>query len=434
MQIEELLLENIRCLAGTSVFDLKPITLLVGENSTGKTTVLAALSVIVKGLDLMLFGSEFNTPPFLLGGFSDIVSYPSKQYGRAQTFSLGVSTARMRIVTTYRSENDRPALSSVVCHTPKLLWILTVSESGGTTGSFFTDPKAERFAYSLSELHDSESLALGDEQRFDLALPRAMTKDLRLMVLLMMSLPSTAVTDEENGSSLFFQGLTRGEVSHIAPIRAVPRRTYESYQEGASEGPEGGHAPFVIERESREAPSSALIASLRDFGKRSGMFNRITVRRFGAPRGSRFAINVGIARGPVRNITDVGYGVSQVLPQIVESVKSPPGSVITIQQPEVHLHPKAQAALASLLARLATEENKQFFIETHSDYVVNRFRREVASGNIPSEDLGILFFDYAHERCSVSSIGIDRDGGLLEAPPEYRQFFLQETRAFLKGE
>ncbi|MDP6688819.1 MAG: AAA family ATPase [Alphaproteobacteria bacterium] len=73
------------------------------------------------------------------------------------------------------------------------------------------------------------------------------------------------------------------------------------------------------------------------------------------------------------NIRNVGYGVSQSLPVIVEILSRSFGSRFAIQQPEVHLHPKAQAALGDLFYQLALVEEKRFIVETHSDFTIDRF-------------------------------------------------------------
>jgi predicted ATPase len=80
------------------------------------------------------------------------------------------------------------------------------------------------------------------------------------------------------------------------------------------------------------------------------------------------------------NLVDVGYGVSQVLPIIVDAIREPPRSTFLLQQPEVHLHPRAQAELGSFLGALAKQQQKRFIIETHSDYMIDRIRMDIRDG------------------------------------------------------
>jgi predicted ATPase len=102
-----------------------------------------------------------------------------------------------------------------------------------------------------------------------------------------------------------------------------------------------------------------------------------------------------------------------------------------LQQPEVHLHPKAQAALGSFFARLVAETKTEFVIESHSDHLLDRVRQEVARGVIPHDAVKILFFYKPRSETQVFEISLDKSGNVLNAPPEYRAFFLQEELKLL---
>ena len=78
---------------------------------------------------------------------------------------------------------------------------------------------------------------------------------------------------------------------------------------------------------------------------------------------------------------DVGYGISQVLPILVR-VLTTRNAKFLLQQPEVHLHPKGQAELTSLLVEISKRNRNSFVIETHSDYMIDRVRIEIMKGNI----------------------------------------------------
>ena len=107
--------------------------------------------------------------------------------------------------------------------------------------------------------------------------------------------------------------------------------------------------------------------------------------------GAPFQLQVKV-RGPKANINDVGYGVSQILPILVQILnpsisknaqRDPMQAFFSLlQQPEIHLHPKAQAELSSLLVKLANSGNQSFIVETHSDYMIDRARVDIMRGNI----------------------------------------------------
>ena len=127
----------------------------------------------------------------------------------------------------------------------------------------------------------------------------------------------------------------------------------------------------------------SLRRSLVEFGESSGLFESIDVSWFGDSTGGPFQLQVKM-RGREANVVDVGYGVSQILPILVQIFDPPKGrrsfiglsrsTFFLLQQPEVHLHPRAQAELSSLLTKVAGEGRQSFIVETHSDYMIDRAR------------------------------------------------------------
>ena len=147
---------------------------------------------------------------------------------------------------------------------------------------------------------------------------------------------------------------------------------------------------------------------------------------------NRFKLQVrrfdGRRKGPQRNLIDVGYGVSQVLPVVTELLRPDAPPLFLLQQPEVHLHPSAQAELGSLFCRVASPD-RQLIVETHSDHLLDRVRMEVRDGetNLKPEDVSILYFERGDLDVNIHSIRIDEEGNIRGAPDGYRRFFLEET-------
>ena len=119
----------------------------------------------------------------------------------------------------------------------------------------------------------------------------------------------------------------------------------------------------------------ALREALERFGRESGLYDEIAVKPLGKRGGEPFQMHVRKfgrrAKGPLRNLVDVGYGVSQALPVITELFRDDETPMFLLQQPEVHLHPSAQAALGSLFCQIANWR-RQLVVETHSDHLLDR--------------------------------------------------------------
>ena len=99
-----------------------------------------------------------------------------------------------------------------------------------------------------------------------------------------------------------------------------------------------------------------------------------------------------------------------------------------LQQPEVHLHPSAQAALGSLLCQVAGKEH-QIVVETHSDHLMDRVRMDVRDGesDLTPDDVSILYFERGGLDVKIHSLRIDEEGNILDAPDGYRSFFMEEV-------
>ena len=217
----------------------------------------------------------------------------------------------------------------------------------------------------------------------------------------------------------------------IAPIRSKPRRVYDRSSVGYEPG--GDHIPYILAKllnDEQDKRRDQVSAALKKFGEQSGLFKGIAAPILGSHQGDPFEIEVRIA-GPATNILDVGYGVSQSLPIVVESLLAAPSTRLLVQQPEVHLHPKAQAALGSFLVDMVRDGKRQFVVETHSDYIIDRIRQEVAAKKLAPGSVVIVFLEKPHIETHVHHLHLDESGNILNSPKTYRTFFLQEEMNLL---
>lgn len=143
------------------------------------------------------------------------------------------------------------------------------------------------------------------------------------------------------------------------------------------------------------------------------------------------------------DITDVGFGISQVLPIIIQGFFTKANTMTVIEQPEVHLHPKMQADLADLFIDMALpqnkkgkrEYNKSLLIETHSEYILKRIRRRIADKTIEANDVSIYYIRHTQENTSeIQRIDISQTG-VFEWPEEfYGGELLKDTLDFLRNQ
>ena len=118
--------------------------------------------------------------------------------------------------------------------------------------------------------------------------------------------------------------------------------------------------------------------------------------------------------------THAGFGLSYALPIVVGALSLSPGGLLLAENPEAHLHPYGQSRMGAFLALIAST-NRQVFVETHSDHVVNGMRLAVRYGLIPFEDVRIYFFQnvFGSGQSKVTEIQVDARGGLSSWPPGF---------------
>jgi len=166
------------------------------------------------------------------------------------------------------------------------------------------------------------------------------------------------------------------------------------------------------------------------FGMESGLFDELSINIVElASQPFQVQVKKGSPgkAGVWRNLTDMGYGLSQVLPLITEIVRPDALPMSLLQQPEVHLHPRAQAALGSFYCRMAESEH-QLLVETHSDHLINRVRMDIRDNKtkLTPDDVSILYFDRVDLDVQIHSLKISADGSVA-SPPSYSDFFMDEV-------
>ncbi|MCL6741775.1 DUF3696 domain-containing protein [Sphingomonas sp. RB56-2] len=126
-------------------------------------------------------------------------------------------------------------------------------------------------------------------------------------------------------------------------------------------------------------------------------------------------------------LTDVGFGVSQVLPVITLLQYVPEGSTVVLEQPEIHLHPLAQAALADVIIQAALHRNVQVILESHSEHLLLRLQRRIAEEAISANDVKLYFCDAPRGVSTLTPLEIDLYGNIINWPDKFMGDAFDET-------
>ncbi|MCX5933927.1 MAG: DUF3696 domain-containing protein, partial [Pseudanabaena sp. LacPavin_0818_WC45_MAG_42_6] len=145
--------------------------------------------------------------------------------------------------------------------------------------------------------------------------------------------------------------------------------------------------------------------------------------------GGRFEIKVKVkGRSKWESLADVGFGISQFLPIIVADLQLRDNSTLIMSQPEIHLHPSVQANLGDYLVKQVKERNKNYIVETHSEYLLNRMRLLIVKGEIQPEDVAVYYFENSIKDGSIAHrIEFTKDGQILNAPKGFFETYMIDT-------
>ncbi|WP_417463206.1 AAA family ATPase [Kordiimonas sp.] len=434
-----LYVDNFRGFTDQAV-SFKDVNFLVGENSTGKSSLLSLIEVLAYP-GFWIGGSDFSTENIKLGSFSDLVSAHSDD---KKAFTVGffvtsfdengeLEIANFRVVTYERAHDGLPFPRRVSFIQNNKLICASIGKSSLSykvldepTDSVDLSP----LLHIASKEHKNKSTS-GYRRIATKGIPRA------VVFSLVHKLVGPALEGKRyepvRGQYNFETRLP--DVRWVAPIRAKPERTYDGFR--VTQSATGEHIPRylnnVISKKKTSKGARKFIDALEGFGAASGLFNQISTTRFGKDPTDPFQIQVSI-QGKGLRINNVGYGVSQVLPVTAEILNSS-GHVALIQQPEVHLHPRAQAALGTLIYESTKRNpNSTLLIETHSDFMIDRFRlskaRDRDKGKVTAQ---VVFFERRETGNTIRTLDID-DNGLYpeEQPVAFREFFINEELDLLR--
>ena len=442
--MDSITLENYRCFREKQSARLAPLTLLVGNNSTGKTSFLALIRTLWDVAYPPQRIPDFREEPYDLGTFRNIAHNRSGQGAQASAFEAGFEdTTGNCFGVVFEEHHAHPFPVARVLAREDMRFEAHRQEDGNHLVRFTTpDIKMEEVVEDKPLLWEGGLVFLGaltspiifrlqedDPDKAHTAETAAVNENLPYKDAL-----DKLMKADSDMSMIVGPGVDRRRRPFAsAPIRSRPRRTYDPTR--PARDPEGEYIPTYLAgiSYSDKKEWTRLKSALAAFGRESGLFDEIEIKLLGRIGGSPFQVQIRKfgrrLKGAKRNLIDVGYGVSQTLPLLTELLRKDAPSMFLLQQPEVHLHPSAQAALGSLFCKIAGP-NRQLIVETHSNYILDRVRMDIRDkkSDLKPEDISILFFEPGELDVTIHSLRIDQDGNVLDSPPGYGQFFIDETR------
>ena len=427
--LTELKLTNFRIFDDEVTVRFRPITVFIGRNSSGKSSIVKFLLMLQQSTGPGK--SQFLSPEgdsVRLGDFSELKNSLSKT--RKLTFELVAdsSTTQFDDDTLRRLKLAENVRYSDLLHKIKGTVSYGRKTTTGRTSYGLVEELTGRNLLSTSTriLDDStfldipSTLGIGSEtEEFpDLSSESGHTK--KSLESFNRQLERRLALHRRHLAEIILLSTLRHEVHsirHLSPIRDEAQRVIQaSYPPLDYVGQRGQYTlphlqqMIIGDRERYEfiQPHLENVAGLAsiEFKTTTGYISRAFARN------KTTGANVLIA--------DYGFGVSQCLPIFVQGVIMPPFTSLMVEQPEAQLHPTAQLELGSFFAELWKERKVGSIIETHSDNILLRLRRLIAKGQLSHEDVSVAFFTFDEDNGNmpiVKNLDINEDGSMQSGLP-----------------
>lgn len=477
--IKTLQVHNFKAFQDTGKIEIKPITVLAGPNSGGKSSILQSLLLLKQTLET----AEPDVALNLDGRFLQFSKFSELVFGKPQlpsckiTYKIGFE---VNVPTTVVAEHI-PGLSvssddeSVPVHSDiefsfryrevkdgekrvMLDRFDILSQSEGKLGPHlelrFHKEECQltlnRVSVSKQSDKNKETLTLGSKLEFRLNINHFLPSSLLFKQKSGESEESPVLVSLDPISLNAFRGLEaelKDHLKYVGPLREEPRRVYV---QSANPLPEISQrvesAAQILYREGdtkveylsgldQHPEEITLLDAVNEVFRELGINQPISVRSDKSMLTYQILFDLMGSKNKKRvTIADVGFGFSQLLPIVLLGLKSDRGSILLFEQPEIHLHPKLQANLADFLLRMALL-GKRIIVETHSDHFINRLRRRIAED--PKDELkdkvNILFVHPPHDGqgATIEPLKIDRYGIIENWPPDFLPESADESREIL---
>lgn len=233
------------------------------------------------------------------------------------------------------------------------------------------------------------------------------------------------------------------QMLYLGPLRENPKRIYTW----------AGLEPSDVGRKGELAPAALLAAKNKGayispgYKKRKrklderiaqwlikmGMIHSFSLQRIAENR-KEYELRIKKTKSsPEVLITDVGFGVSQVLPVLVLCYYAPEHSILLFEQPEIHLHPSVQACLADIFIDAVANRKVQIIVESHSEYFLQRLQRRIAEEKIKSGDTALYFCEMEKAQSKIDKLDVDLYGNIKNWPQDFFGDEMGEMRAMTEA-
>jgi predicted ATPase len=399
--------------------DIYPLTILAGANSSGKSSIIQPLLLMKQTLE-----APYDPGALLLNGpnvrFTSVdqllTKLPKKEC--RDIFSVQIEVDKIYFTRNTFKKDKKKAIDIVEMRSQNEDGISVISPT--MTNDAINSMISENLQRVYTHLISANANVL-----------KTVIRNRCFLEIGLKLSPSEQIKDN------FFRSSKSEAVSnyirkiiHVPGLRGNPERTYQINAIG-DEFP-GTFENYVASLiASWQDTKSFKLNKLGQSLKALGLAEKVDIRKVDD---TQVEVRVGHRRKNTTDmvsIADVGFGVSQTLPVIVALIVADPRQLVYIEQPEIHLHPRAQAALADIVVE-AVNRGVRVTLETHSDLFLRRIQSLVAEDKLAHDHVKLHWFSKDEDGFTqVSTANLDADGSFGDWPEDFGDVDLQEESRYL---
>jgi predicted ATPase len=448
-------LRNFKTWRDTGRINLSPVTAFFGSNSSGKTSILQSLLMLRQTVE-----DPDRNQTLALNGLVDLGTYEDVVFGHRRDLPLSIYlkwTSREHVEVIDFAAQVRKKQSLILSSSDLSLeteinlsskspnvrqMTYTVGDTNGdvgavsgiTFGMVRTGDAKDRYKYEL----DSNAYEFKRNQGRVWLLPDPVK---------CYGFPPQARARYQNASILSdiefrFEEICE-TIRYLGPLRNDPQREYTITGSAPRDVGKRGELAInalVAARDSdrmisrgwtrgskrrrltKKLPMESVIGA---WLSELGLISSFDLRKLDE-RGTLYRMNVKLRSNsaPVL-LTDVGFGVSQVLPVLVMLAYAQDGDTLVLEQPEIHLHPAVQSGLADIILETALTRNVQIIFESHSEHLLMRLQRRIAEVefghnlSVKPSDVSLYFCRQTAKGSSIEELDLDLFGNITNWPAEF---------------
>lgn len=404
--------------------EIKPLTILAGANSSGKSSLVQPLLLLKQTLS-----TPSDPGPLRLDGPNVIFSRSEQLFWKAPNdesnrFQIQIDFKKgklnIRVKNIYGRKKGAKSLQTIKLESTE--WII--------------NNNVYKFSSKGGESNEISELQNLITERFPSLKVKIEIKRYRCFML--AEAKSDSLRFGIYPGEHFFAELQIKRIIHVPGLRGNPERTYPVRAVGKDfPGLFQDYVAGLISTWQRSKEDN--ISKLNDYLRKMGLSWKIRALK---RSDTEVELQVGRTQRGLRggakdlvNIADVGLGVSQALPVLVALVASGPDQLVYLEQPEIHLHPESQVALADIISE-SVSNGKKVIVETHSHLMLMAFQKAIAKKIIPAADVVLHWFIRDEKGITkISTTYFNEDGTFKnpEIPVDFADISMNLIKEFIEA-